>query len=161
LWTGSILSSIAAAKPYKFDAAQVNRPYYRLAEAAGCISNQTTFECLIDAPFETLLNASNIIAGSELYGVPPFEPVVDGDYIPASPSQLYLKSHINGRFALIGNQANEGFDFTLQFATAQFPLAINTSEALEAFIAYEYPLLSKSARNEVISQYPASSIIGS
>ena len=57
---------------------------------------------------------------------------------------------------MIGNQANEGFDFTPQFPSAQFPSAINSTKVLDAFIPYEYPLLSNTEISKVINQYPAS-----
>ena len=159
LWTGSILSSAAVAKPYKYDAVQVNRPYFRLADAVDCLVNQTIFQCLVEAPFEALLNASNYIASSELFAVPPFEPVVDGDYLRDSPSQAFSKHKLNGRFALVGNQANEGFDFTPHTPSAQFPLIINTSDVLAAFIKYSFPLLDSNDIEKVVALYPESLVL--
>lgn len=158
LWKGAILSSTGAVKPYHYSAGEVNRPYYRLAEAVGCLSNHTTFQCLVDAPFAALQNASNNISLTEIYEIPPFLPVVDGDFITASPSELLLEGKFNGQYALLGNQANEGFDFVPnpQVYTPLFPLAINSSANLEAYVKYFFPLFSDTNVEKIIGAYPES-----
>ena len=136
----------------------MNRPYYRLAEAVGCLKNHTMFQCLVDAPFETLQQASNNISLSEIYEIPPYTPVVDGEYITASPSELLLEGKTNGRYALIGNQANEGFDFVPNPAVHSqlFPLSINSSANLEAYVKYFFPLFSDANVEKIMSAYPPS-----
>ncbi|WPH04375.1 alpha/beta-hydrolase [Acrodontium crateriforme] len=156
LWTGSILSSAAVVKPYHFTTAPVVRPYYRLVNAVGCLSSQQAFNCLVDAPFETLQNASNLISISEIYSVPPFNPVVDDDtYLLTSPSDQLQRGPINGAFALVGNQANEGFDFVPipSIKNPLFPLPLNTSSNLQAYVEYLFPLLSPGLAQQAISHY--------
>ena len=121
--------------------------------------NQTIFQCLVDAPFDSLLNASNQIAGLELFAIPPFEPVIDGDYLIESPSYAFSKHKVNGRFALVGNQANEGFDFTPHTANDQFPLTLNTSANLAAFIRYRFPLLDSNDIEKVNALYPGNLVL--
>ena len=135
----------------------MNRPYYRLAEAVGCLSNHTMFQCLVDAPFEDLQKASNNISLTEIYQIPPYAPVIDGDYITDSPSKLLLEGKTNGRYALMGSQANEGFDFVPIPAvkSALFPIPINSSASLETYVAYFFPLLSDANVAKVMAAYPA------
>ena len=159
LWTGSILTSAAAVKPYHYSAAPVNKAYYRLAHGVGCITNQTVFEYLVDADIKILQNVSNAIAISEIYGIPPFSPVVDGEYLTGSPAKKLLHADkLNGEFAIIGNQANEGFDFvpTPGIPNQLFPLPINTTENLKIFIQYLFPLFNDNTVQKISSHYPES-----
>ena len=65
---------------------------------------------------------------------------------------------MNGKFALIGNQANEGFAFVPNPAllTPLFPLAINSSANLEAYIAYIFPLFPPHVVRKVMAIYSPS-----
>ena len=106
-----------------------SQSYYAFAGQAGCTdtnaygqSSQTIFQCLVEKDTDTLMNASATISQSGTYGTWGFLPVTDGVFVQQTPSQQLLKKKINGKNALIGNNADEGPAFTPQNITTEASL---------------------------------------
>jgi carboxylesterase type B len=114
----SLFRSIIAASPYLPKQYAYNdwvptQNYYAFADRAGCSINaygnasSTIFDCLVSQDTETLQNASSDVTNTATFGTWAFLPVTDGVFIQDEPSSQLLEKRVNGRIALIGNNASK------------------------------------------------------
>lgn len=97
---------------------------------------------------DTLINASATISQSGTYGTWGFLPVIDGIFIEQTPSQQLLKKQVNGRNALLGNNAEEGTIFV--------PQIITTEADLVAWLLRTFPLFTNDDIAKILLWYPSS-----
>lgn len=131
-----------------------SQSYYAFAAAAGCPDStaygshpQTIFQCLVGKDSMTLMNASARISGSGTYGTWGFLPVTDGVFIQQLPSQQLLQKQVNGKNALLGNNADEGPSFT--------PQNITTEERLLAWLQLTFPMFTNDDIAKILLYYPS------
>ncbi|XP_046343877.2 acetylcholinesterase-like [Haliotis rufescens] len=84
----------------------------RLAELSSCsvISDADIFQCIKDLPSETILQYQALVSG---VGSDAFIPVVDGHFLPDTPSSLMQKGQMKQAEILLGVNENEGIVFLL------------------------------------------------
>ena len=155
LFTNTIAASPYLPMQYGYSSWIPSQAYYAFATAAGCPPGlpygsvpQTIFECLVEKDAETLQNASGTISQSGNYGTWAFLPVTDGALVQDTPSRQLLARKVNGRNALVGNNANEGAPFT--------PQNITTEDELVLWLQLTFPLFSNADISKVLLYYPSS-----
>lgn len=122
-----------------------------LADFAGCSdgddvsSSEDTFKCLSTVNSNTLQNASAQVSARALFGQWAFIPVTDGTFVQSRPTVQLLTGKVNGQSLVIGQNANEGYEFVHQNITSQ----ANFTD----FISYNYPLLSGANLAAVLDAY--------
>jgi len=94
-----------------------------------------------------LMNASAKISGSGTYGTWGFLPVTDGIFVQQLPSQQLLQKQVNGKNALLGNNADEGPSFT--------PQNITTEDSLLAWLQLTFPLFTNDDIAKILLYYPS------
>ncbi|KAL1792518.1 hypothetical protein ACET3X_009025 [Alternaria dauci] len=126
----SLFQSIIAASPYlpkqyAYDHWIPSQNYYAFASRANCSvtaygnASSTIFDCLVSQDTEILQNASVEVTNTATFGTWTFLPVTDGIFVQDEPSSQLLENRVNGRNALIGNNANEGPLFVPQDITSE------------------------------------------
>ncbi|KAI1126212.1 putative lipase [Nemania abortiva] len=125
-----------------------------VVDAVGCntssLHSPETVACLRDFDMETLLNASIATYSSEIsHNIGDiWLPVVDGDFLPAAPSQLIKE----GRFANVTTMIGWcDHDLTVFTDTS-----ITTDEQVYAFIQAYIPTMTAANVNKFLSLYPIS-----
>ncbi|KAF7616774.1 hypothetical protein AFLA_004828 [Aspergillus flavus NRRL3357] len=116
----NLFQNIIAASPYSVPIYPYDDPvptgyYEEFVEKAGCgpssiakVRYNSSFDCLVAAPSETLQNASGLVSESGLFGTFAFLPVIDNDLIRERPSAQLLSGKVTGQRILVGNNANDG-----------------------------------------------------
>ncbi|ORY54941.1 Alpha/Beta hydrolase protein [Pseudomassariella vexata] len=151
LFNGVIASSPYLPTQWKYDDILPSQSYYRLAQEAGCLTDQTAstvsiFDCLQTTDTLVLQNASNYISTTGLYGQWAFVPVTDDTLIQCRPTeQLAVKPRTNGIRLLTSNNLNEGPYFV--------PQTIETETDFLDWLRTTYPLLTPSTLTSVLSYY--------
>jgi len=113
LFRSTIAASPYLPKQYAYNGWIPTQNYYAFADRAGCSINaygnasSTIFNCLLSKDTETLQNASNKVTATATYGTFAFLPVTDGSFVQSAPSRQLLEKRVNGRYALIGNNASK------------------------------------------------------
>ncbi|KAK5071993.1 hypothetical protein LTR64_004227 [Lithohypha guttulata] len=133
-----------------------SQSYYALATAAGCPATlpygangtQPIWDCLLNVPTDTLINASTRITQSGTYGTWAFLPVTDGVFVQDLPSQQLLRKRVNGLNILTSNAANEGLSFV--------PQLISSEDDLVAWLRLTFPLFSNNDIAKILLYYPSS-----
>ncbi|EXJ90227.1 carboxylesterase 2 [Capronia coronata CBS 617.96] len=155
LFTNTIAASPYLPMQYGYKDWVPSQAYYAFATQAGCAPSlpygahpQTIFNCLVAKDTDTLINASATISQSGNIGTWAFLPVTDGIFVQDLPSQQLLRRRVNGKNALIGNNANEGPSFT--------PQNITTEEDLIAWLQLTFPLFTNDDVAKVLLYYPSS-----
>ncbi|XP_071098260.1 acetylcholinesterase-like [Haliotis cracherodii] len=89
----------------------------RLAELSSCSgkSDADIFQCIKDLPSETILQYQALVGGA-------FIPVVDGYFLPDSPSSLVEKGQMKQTEILLGVNENEGSLFLPAIMPTLFPV---------------------------------------
>lgn len=153
LFVNTIAASPYLPLQYGYKDWAPTQSYYAFALLAGCAdttaygsSSQAIFECLVAKDSATLVNASATISESGNYGTWGFLPVTDGVFTQQTPSQQMLQKKVNGKNALVGNNADEGAYFVVQ--------NITTEADLVAWIQVTFPLFT----NDDIAQNFSSTI---
>ena len=107
-------TQIIAASPYSVPIYTYDDPiptgyYEEFVEKTGCGPSSmakarynSSFDCLVAAPSETLQNASGLVSESGLFGTFAFLPVVDNDLIRERPSAQLLSGKVSGQRILVG-----------------------------------------------------------
>lgn len=156
----SLFSNIMTASPYLpmqygYKDWKSSQAYYAFAYQAGCFdgtsygnSSQTIFECLVNKDSAALINASQNVSASGVYGTWAFTPVTDEKLVKELPSQQLLKKQVNGVHALVGNNADEGPLFVSQ--------TIETEDDLVAWLRLTFPLFTTEDIAKVLMYYPSS-----
>src|SRR5271155_2958196 len=96
--------------------------YDIFATKAGCFPSANVFECLVNASYATLQNASGEATKLVPYGTWAFLPVTDGSLIPELPSHQLLSGAVNGKYTMCGNNGQEGAPFVPQNITTEAQL---------------------------------------
>ncbi|EHY58883.1 Secreted lipase [Exophiala dermatitidis] len=155
LFVNTIAASPYLPMQYGYKDWVPSQAYYAFATQAGCAPNlpygrnpQTIFQCLVSKDTSTLINASATISQSGNFGTWAFLPVTDGVFIQDLPSQQLLRRRVNGKNALIGNNANEGPSFT--------PQNITTEQDLVSWLQLTFPLFTNDDIAKVLLYYPSS-----
>ncbi|KAJ4523313.1 hypothetical protein HRR78_000809 [Exophiala dermatitidis] len=149
LFVNTIAASPYLPMQYGYKDWVPSQAYYAFATQAGCAPNlpygrnpQTIFQCLVSKDTSTLINASATISQSGNFGT------TDGVFIQDLPSQQLLRRRVNGKNALIGNNANEGPSFT--------PQNITTEQDLVSWLQLTFPLFTNDDIAKVLLYYPSS-----
>lgn len=122
-----------------------------LADFAGCAdgedvsSSEETFQCLSTVDSDTLQNASAQVSARALFGQWAFVPVTDGTFVQERPTVQLLSGKVNGQSLVIGQNANEGYEFVHQ--------NISSKANLTNYLSYNYPLLSESNLAAIMDVY--------
>jgi carboxylesterase type B len=109
----TIAASPYLPKQYAYDDWVPSQNYYAFADRAGCRigaygnKSNTIFDCLVSKSTATLQNASSEVTATATYGTWAFLPVTDGVFVQDVPSTQLLERRLNGRNALIGNNASK------------------------------------------------------
>ena len=155
LFTNTIAASPYLPMQYGYKDWIPSQSYYAFASAVGCPDTaaygavpQTIFQCLVTKDTTTLQTASAKISGSGNYGTWGFLPVTDGIFVQDLPSRQLLKKRINGKNALIGNNADEGALFV--------PQDIATESELVSWLQLTFPLFSTNDIAKILLYYPSS-----
>jgi carboxylesterase type B len=154
----SMFQSIIAASPYLpkqygYKDWIPTQNYFALADRAGCMINaygnasSTIFDCLLSQDTETLQKASSEVTFTATYGTWAFLPVTDGTFVQDEPSSQLLAKRVNGRNALIGNNANEGPSFVPQ---------ITSEDDFTTWLRNNLPEFTDSDIAKVLRYYPIS-----
>lgn len=134
-----------------YDGAWPTKYYNMLADFAGCSdgddisSSHETFECLSSVDSDTLQNASAQVSARALFGQWAFVPVTDGTFVQERPTVQLLSGKVNGQSLVMGQNANEGYEFVHQNITSE----ANFTD----FISYNYPLLTDKNLAAVVDVY--------
>lgn len=122
-----------------------------VARLAGCTSTNSSMAltCLRQLPMPALLQAvlqyENITANQTSQDI--FFPTIDGDFIPQAPSALLRKGLFHKNVSVIaGWNYNDGSIFAS-------PL-LNTSQAVQGYLAASYPHLNATTKKTLMSLYP-------
>ncbi|KAH8689520.1 putative carboxylesterase [Talaromyces proteolyticus] len=153
----SLFSRVWAASPYlpqqySYADAVPSQGYYRFAEEAKCFnstsskSTEHVFQCLVNQESEVLQNASYTISTTYKFGEWAFLPVTDGDILEERPSIQLTSGKVNGKQALIGNNADEGEMFTPQNVTSE--------KDFIDFVHWLFPLFDDVDVQKVLEHYP-------
>jgi carboxylesterase type B len=152
----TIAASPYLPKQYAYNDWVPSQNYYAFADRAGCRigaygnASSTLFDCLVSKSTETLQNASSEVEATATYGTWAFLPVTDGVFVQDVPSAQLLEKRLNGRNALIGNNANEGPLFT--------PQDITTEPDFLYFVRNTLPEFSESDVQKILLYYPSSNL---
>lgn len=151
LWQNGVVSSPYIPQQWDYDGAWPTKYYNMLADFAGCSdgedvsSSAETFECLSSVDSNTLQNASAQVSVRALFGQWAFVPVTDGTFVQNRPTVQLLSGKVNGQSLVIGQNANEGYEFVHQNITSE----ANFTD----FISYNYPLLSDTDLAAIMDVY--------
>ncbi|TID12894.1 carboxylesterase 2 [Venturia nashicola] len=153
LFTNTIAASPYLPMQYGYKDWVPSQSYYSFAARAGCdpftaygSSNTTVLECLRRKDSTTLIAASQNISASGTYGTWGFLPVTDGKAVQQLPSIQLQSKALNGQRLLVGNNANEGREFT--------PQTITTEDDLVAWLELTFPLFTKADISKILLTYP-------
>ncbi|CAN9425458.1 unnamed protein product [Alternaria alternata] len=125
LFRSTIAASPYLPKQYAYDHWIPSQNYYAFADRANCSvtaygnASSTIFDCLVSQDTETLQSASVDVTNTATFGTWAFLPVTDDVFVQDEPSSQLLENRVNGRNALIGNNANEGPLFVPQDITSE------------------------------------------
>jgi carboxylesterase type B len=127
-----------------------------VAEMSGCVPNGTspqsnaTLTCMRSLSMETLLNTTitQLDATSSENDGDIYLPTVDGDFLPASGSELVR----TGRFTKMPIMAG----WTNNDATLFTSTSIKTANDTQNFFETYYPALTQTTLSEILSLYPVS-----
>jgi carboxylesterase type B len=125
-----------------------------IVDAVGCnvssLHSAETVTCLRDFDMETLLNTSIATFNSDIaHNIGDiWLPVVDGDFLPAPPSQLIKEGRFANVTTMIGWDENDLNLFT--------DSSITTDEQAQAFIKAYLPAMTSENVDKLFSLYPAS-----
>ncbi|KAF6793396.1 acetylcholinesterase [Colletotrichum sojae] len=134
---------------YDHDADFPTSRYESFAKKAGCDSAVDVLECLRGKDSETLKVANYDTTQEQTYGLWAFYPVSDGAYLKGLPTKQLSEKRVNGERLLVGNNANEGPQFT--------PPSIATDTALVSWLKSSLPNLSDAQIDEVLAANPSTS----
>ncbi|KAI4632095.1 uncharacterized protein J4E87_001566 [Alternaria ethzedia] len=154
MFRSTIAASPYLPKQYGYKDWIPTQNYYAFADRAGCMINaygnatSTIFDCLLSQDTETLQNASSEVESTATFGTWAFLPVTDGVYVQDEPSSQLLEKRMNGRNALIGNNANEGPSFV--------PQTITSEDDFTAWLRNNLPEFTDSDIAKVLRYYPIS-----
>lgn len=152
LFNQSIASSPYLPMQYGYKDWIPSQAYYAFADMAGCPpsaaygSGPTILNCLRDQDSDILIQASQNVSASGLYGTWGFLPVTDGEVVQGLPSQQLQQQKVNGFAMLSGNNANEGTLFV--------PFGITTEDILQDWLSATFPLFSNEDIAQVLITYP-------
>lgn len=156
LFNNAIAASPFLPQQYGYKDFVPSQSYYAFASAVGCFGppalpqnnvSSSVFDCLVSKDTVTLQNASATISGSSRFGTWIFLPVTDGVFIQQLPSQQLLKKQVNGNSILVGNNANEGPEFT--------PQNILTEDDFVQFLQNAFPLFTNENISQALLYYPS------
>ncbi|KAI0551128.1 putative lipase [Xylaria curta] len=125
-----------------------------VVDAVGCntssLHSLDTVKCLRDSDMETLLNASIATHSTDVaHNIGDiWLPVVDGDFLPAAPSQLIKEGRFANITTMIGWCEN---DLTIYTDTT-----ISTDEQVHEFIQGYVPTMTSANVDKLLSLYPTS-----
>ncbi|KAG9185806.1 hypothetical protein G6011_07137 [Alternaria panax] len=157
LFRSTIAASPYLPKQYAYNDWIPTQNYYAFAGRAGCSiaaygnASSTIFDCLVSQDMETLQNASSEVTRTATFGTWAFLPVTDGVFIQDEPSSQLLEKRVNGRNALIGNNANEGPLFT--------PQDITSEDNFLTWLRNNLPEFTDSDIAKVLRYYPVSNTV--
>jgi carboxylesterase type B len=149
------MHQIVAASPYlppqyDFDAAVPSQRFRSFSSHAGCANSTDTLACL-RLKNSTTLQAANLAENvNGFYGHWAFSPVTEPEtgFITTLPSTSLTAKRVNGKHALVGNNANEGAIFV--------PPTIENGSSLQNWLQGAYPSLTPSDFEHIFDIYPAS-----
>jgi carboxylesterase type B len=137
---------------YNYNGWEPSQCYHAFAQAAGCFPGQAygntstkIIDCLRQADTAILQNASNYVSASGTWGTWAFLPVTDGTFVQQRPSAQLTSGKVNGIRVLSGNNALEGAAFVIP--------DITTEADFEDWLRLEYPLLSPSDIDQILTVY--------
>jgi carboxylesterase type B len=135
---------------YNFDAPIPTERYESFASRAGCANTTDTLSCLRSKDSLTLQTANSDQNTASFYGTWAFLPVTEPStgFITTLPSASLTAKRVNGEHILVGNNANEGVLFV--------PPTINSTLALQTWLAGAYPNLNATDLAAILEAYPAS-----
>ncbi|KAL9063105.1 MAG: hypothetical protein Q9157_008421, partial [Trypethelium eluteriae] len=122
------------------------------------LAGVSTIEEARQLPTETLINANLQQVGQSLYGQFTYNPVVDGDFVPALPGELLQRGQFDNSLKILtAHNTDEGFVFsnpasflpdanpsvTLYIATALWPSVLNGNQAYTNQLQREALLISE------------------
>ncbi|SMR56332.1 unnamed protein product [Zymoseptoria tritici ST99CH_3D1] len=154
-----LFSNLFAASPYlpaqyRYNDWVPTQAYFAFAAQLGCDSRQPVgmaapiFECLIGQSTQALINASATVSQSGVPGEWAFAPVTDGAFVQDTPTGHLGRRKMNGRNLLVGNNAEEGHDYT--------PQNIETESDLIDYLHLSFPMFSENDIAKVLHYYPSS-----
>ncbi|KAF8501259.1 alpha/beta-hydrolase [Gautieria morchelliformis] len=147
----------SAPFPAQYD--EPGKPYARLVELVGCPAGPTSLECLRDAPFEAVLNASNFLLGvtlnSQVWQPAPGPP---GSFIPMRASQRIASGDFLRVPLLWGTNLNEGTTFSKSVRGLPEMSGAEEDARLDKFIGdliLDNTTLTTDVLDEIHRLYPA------
>lgn len=106
----------------------------------------TSLSQLRALPSSVLQTANSLVLGYTAYGANPFSPVVDGSFVPALQSHLYLHGQYDHSLqVLVGHNSREAFDFT--------PPIPDTPGYVEGVIKQLLPYASPEVLDAILNKY--------
>jgi len=108
------------------------------------------FQCLVNASFTTLQNASGEATKLVPYGTWAFLPVTDGVLLEELPSAQLLSGAVNGKYTMCGNNGQEGAPFV--------PQNITTEADLMSWAYTTFPGMNNQTWQQLLLTYPDPSV---
>ena len=135
---------------YDYNASIPTQKYESFASRAGCANSTDTLLCLRSKDSVTLQSANSDENAASYYGNWAFLPVTEPStgFITTLPSDSLTANRVNGKHVLVGNNANEGPLFV--------PTTLNSTTALQTWLAGAYPNLNATDLAAILEAYPAS-----
>ncbi|KDQ59070.1 hypothetical protein JAAARDRAFT_192622 [Jaapia argillacea MUCL 33604] len=101
------------SSPYAFQYDEPGKPYARLLAATGCAPGPSSFTCLQQVPYETLLNLTNTMSAATLNSQL-WQPAVGppGSFIPLRASEVVASGNYLHLPIIAGTNLNEGTIFS-------------------------------------------------
>ncbi|BFZ61744.1 hypothetical protein YB2330_002819 [Saitoella coloradoensis] len=146
LFRGAISDSPYLPQQFDYDDYVPTVNYYKIAEQVDCLYSSDIFECLVDADFDTLLNASNVVSYQSPPGQWGWLPVTDGNLVAKRPTQQLLEGRVNGEYLFVGNNAHEGNLFV--------PQNLSSTQDVFDFVHTAFPNVDNATITRLLEYYP-------
>ncbi|KAJ6478673.1 carotenoid ester lipase precursor [Mycena vulgaris] len=132
--------------------------YDQIVKDVGCERSRDTLDCLRNAPFETLMSATNSTPNLFVYQAlaEAWIPRVDGDFLKDDPQRLFMRGSVADIPMINGVNDDEGTLFSAS------TLNITTPDELAPYLkTYYVPGASIAEIEHVLSFYPSDPAAGS
>lgn len=158
LFRGAIMNSGSVIPAENVDCPKGQAVYDNVVKMADCDGAEDTLECLREADYTKLLQASNSAPGSFSYNAVALSylPRPDGVVMTESPDKLVMKGKYASVPFIIGDQEDEGTLFAL------FQPNLTTTDAVTEYLSDLYfPQAEKEVLKGLVETYPPQAKYGS
>lgn len=158
LFRGAIMNSGSVIPAEKVDCAKGQAVYDNVVKMAGCGGAKDTLECLREADYKKLLQATNSAPGIFSYNsvALSYLPRPDGVVLTSTPDQLVMRGEYASVPFIIGDQEDEGTLFAL------FQSNLTTTDKVVDYLSdIFFPQAGKKVLKGLVETYPSRAKYGS